>query len=102
MLSDLDRAGCLEGARVIWSQWDGYLHDERGRALRAQLSERGIPVENAHTLGHVSIPDLKRLAAALAPKALVPIHTFAAQRFPDHFGSVVSIKEDKQLWPVAA
>lgn len=29
MLSDLDRAECLEGAVAVWSQWDGYLKQKR-------------------------------------------------------------------------
>ena len=86
MLRDLDRAACLTGAHAIWSQWDGYLKQPRGEALLADLAARGIPLSQAHTSGHASIPDLKRLAAAVAPKVLVPIHTFEAGRFPELFG----------------
>lgn len=89
MLGDLDRASCLAGAHAVWSQWDGYLGQERGRALQAQLTERGIPLTSAHTSGHASIPDLKRLAAAINPRLLVPVHTFEAHRFPEHFGPAV-------------
>lgn len=102
MLRDLDRADCLSGARAIWSQWDGYLKQERGTALLAQLTERGIPVEHAHTSGHASIADLKRLAAALNPKVLVPIHTFEPGRFPDLFGSAVAVQDDGRWFEVAA
>lgn len=98
MLRDLDRAGCLSGSRAIWSQWDGYLKAPRGEALLGQLAERGIPLDHVHTSGHASIPDLKRLAAAIAPKTLVPIHTFEASRFPDLFGAAVSIKNDGEWW----
>jgi ribonuclease J len=40
MLRDLDHAGCLSGARAIWSQWDGYLKQERGVALLTELHAR--------------------------------------------------------------
>lgn len=102
MLRDLDRAGCLSGAHAVWSQWDGYLRQERGLALLEQLTERGIPLGHAHTSGHASLADLQRLAAAIAPKMLVPIHTFEAQRFPEHFGPAVALKADGQWWELAA
>ncbi|GJE19291.1 MBL fold metallo-hydrolase [Methylobacterium marchantiae] len=102
MLRDLDRAECLSGATAIWSQWDGYLAQERGLILQTDLAERGIPLGHAHTSGHASIPDLKRLAEAVAPRRIVPIHTFHADRFPELFGPNVSIKQDGQWWEIAA
>lgn len=101
MLRDLDQAKCLTGALAIWSQWSGYLAQERGKALTAELAVRGIPLEHAHTSGHASIKDLKRLASAVAPKMLVPIHTFAPQAFPEHFNAV-ALKQDGEWWDIAA
>lgn len=98
MLADLVRAG-LSGARAIWSQWDGYLKDERGAAVQAALAAAGVPLEVIHTSGHASIPDLQRLAAAIRPHALVPIHTFAADRFPSLFENVV-VRADGEWWEV--
>ena len=102
MLRDLDHAGCLSSAHAVWSQWDGYLRQERGLALQEQLAERGIPLAHAHTSGHASLADLQRLAAAITPRMLVPIHTFEAQRFPEHFGANVALKADGQRWGLAA
>ncbi|MDH3030138.1 MULTISPECIES: MBL fold metallo-hydrolase [Methylobacterium] len=102
LLPDLDRAGCLAGAQAIWSQWAGYLDQPRGQALAADLAERGIPLAHAHTSGHAGIPDLKRLAAATAPRQLVPVHTFMPERFPALFGANVTIREDGQWWETAA
>ncbi|EKS41336.1 MBL fold metallo-hydrolase [Afipia broomeae] len=99
MLRDLDHANCLSGARAIWSQWDGYLKQERGLALLAELKTRGIPLDHAHTSGHASIPDLKRLAEAIQPKMLVPIHTYEPEQFPAHF-QAVSLKNDGEWWDV--
>jgi ribonuclease J len=101
MLADLDKAGCLQGAHAVWSQWDGYLKNPSGHDLLAALAERHISLSEAHTSGHASIIDLKRLAAAIAPKALVPIHTFEAKRFPEYFSDVV-LKQDGEWWEVAA
>ncbi len=99
MLRDLERARALKGARVIWSQWEGYLTEGSGAKLKADCDARGIPFEIIHTSGHASIADLKRLAAAVAPKALVPIHTFGAERFPELFENVV-LRDDGEWWEV--
>ena len=88
LLPDLDRAGGLRGAAAIWSQWAGYLDEPRGRALQAELAARNIPLHHAHTSGHASIADLKRLAAAIAPRRLVPIHTFHPEAYAEHFANV--------------
>lgn len=40
MLADLVRAGCLSGARAIWSQWDGYRRTNAGRRYRPPLGRR--------------------------------------------------------------
>jgi ribonuclease J len=95
MLRDLERAKALAGARVIWSQWEGYLQEGGGARLKADCEFRRIPFEVIHTSGHASISDLKRLAAAVNPKALVPIHTFEAERFPELFENVI-LRQDRE------
>ena len=97
MLADLERANCLANARAIWSQWDGYLENGQGSALRKKFEAQGIPMKVVHTSGHASIPDLKRLAIALNPKMIVPIHTFHGARFPELFENVV-VQEDGNWW----
>jgi ribonuclease J len=91
MLGDLERAGALTGARVIWSQWEGYLAERSGAQLKINCASRGIPFEIIHTSGHAS--------AAVNPTALVPIHTFEAERFPALFDNVV-LRQDGQWWDV--
>jgi ribonuclease J len=88
MMEDLARADALAGAGMIWSQWEGYLADGAGAKLKADCEARGIPFESIHTSGHASIPDLKRLAAAVAPRQLIPIHTFGREQFPALFDNV--------------
>lgn len=81
MLQDLERANALTGARVFWSQWDGYLQDGAGQKFKQECAARRIPFASIHTSGHASPGDLKRLAAAVAPKRLIPIHTLNAFAF---------------------
>jgi len=98
MMSDLAQADALTGARVFWSQWDGYLADgQAGAALKADCERRGIPFETVHTSGHASPTDLKRLAAAVAAKRLVPIHTFERLRFPDLFSNLELVDDGEWI-----
>ena len=93
MLRDLERAKALTGARVIWSQWDGYLKEGSGAQLKADCEARGIPFEIIHTSGHASLRDLKRLAAAVAPKAWCRSTRSRRQRFPELFEKVVLVND---------
>jgi ribonuclease J len=97
MMRDLDQAKALSGASVFWSQWDGYLSDGAGAALKADCERRGIPFESVHTSGHASPGDLKRLAAAVAPKRLIPIHTFERDQFPRLFDNVTLVDDGNWL-----
>ncbi|MBI5318865.1 MBL fold metallo-hydrolase [Bradyrhizobium sp.] len=97
MMRDLERADALSGARVIWSQWDGYLADGAGARLKNECETRNIPFETIHTSGHASVPDLKRLAAAIAPGRLIPIHTFGREAFPGLFDNVMLAEDGEWI-----
>ncbi len=50
MTIDLEKADCLEGARVIYSMWPGYL--ERGKLdLRNWCKEQQMDFDIVHTSG---------------------------------------------------
>ncbi len=97
MMTDLDEATCLEGASFIYSQWAGYLEQGVYASMEAWLSGRGIKMRHIHTSGHASPNDLKRFAKALAPRALVPIHSFAPERFREMFDNVI-LRRDGDWW----
>lgn len=97
MMSDLDRTGALSGAKLFWSQWEGYLSDGAGAALKVDCVSRGLPFEVIHTSGHASPGDLKRLAVAVSPKRLIPIHTFARDRFPQLFENVMLVGDGEWI-----
>lgn len=99
MMPDLDAANCLDGASFIYSQWVGYLVQGVYASMEAWLSGRGIKMRHIHTSGHASPNDLKRFAKALAPRALVPIHSFAPERFGGMFDSVTP-RRDGKWWMV--
>ena len=90
MLHDIDlMPGAWDGARMIWSQWERLSAEPRQPGFQAKLAERGVTLEVIHTSGHASIVDLKRLAEAMAPDVLVPVHTFEGDRYHGVFGAKV-------------
>ena len=99
MMRDRGVADALEGAELSYSMWDGYLKESGPRRVIKWLEGHGIPWQVIHTSGHASVTDLKRFSAALAPRRLVPIHSFETGRFTEYFDNVVQ-KDDGTWWEV--
>ena len=99
MATELEAANCLSGAHAVWSLWPGYLDDASGVALRSFLEVRNIPLSMHHSSGHAFIPDLQRLVESLAPRRVVPIHSFATDRFAELFPRVDQHR-DGSWWDV--
>lgn len=93
------KAGALDNATLIWSLWAGYLAEPSSERLRSFLADQHIPMVQHHTSGHASVRDLKRLATAIDPGRLVPIHSFGPDQFVDHFSNVTP-KDDGLWWDV--
>jgi ribonuclease J len=68
-------------------------------SIAAWLKQHGIGITQIHTSGHASPKDLKRFAEALAPRALIPIHSFATEKYGDLFPNVV-YRDDGEWWDV--
>lgn len=99
MTGDLERAECLEKAKLIYSLWSGYLKDGRYQWFIDWLDNHHIPIISCHTSGHASLPDLQKLASAVSAKRLVPIHTFEPDSYKLFFDNVEQ-KEDGEVWSV--
>lgn len=99
MMTDLETADVLAGSSFIYSQWLGYLESGTYQAVENWLCQHGIPMSHIHTSGHASPVDLRRFATALAPKAVVPIHSFAPEKYSQMFENVV-YREDGEWWEV--
>jgi len=100
MQRDLEKAKCLQGARLIYSLWPGYLQRAGLRSFHEWLQKSGIRLVHCHTSGHASPRALQRFAKAIAPKMLIPIHSFEAKRFKEFFDNVER-KKDGEWWEVA-
>jgi ribonuclease J len=99
MMNDLEKADVLAKSSFIYSQWLGYLESGAYQRMQSWLHRLGIQVSHIHTSGHASPFDLKRFAKALAPKSIVPIHSFAPQKYAELFSDVV-YRNDGEWWEV--
>lgn len=43
--------------------------------------------------GHATLTDLKRLAAAMSPDGVIPVHSFHPEQFESHFPKVKRLKD---------
>ncbi len=99
MSRELDQPDLLDQARVVWSMWPGYLKNDSGQRFENWLKARGIALVIHHSSGHAYVPDLRRLVDALAPERVVPIHSFAGDRFEEFFPRVER-RADGEWWDV--
>ena len=84
---------------VIYSQWLGYLdgtHPEYfgSDKIAACRSDPAVNFVYAHTSGHAPVEDLQKMAAALNPRILVPIHT----EYGEEFSQVICERSHTQRW----
>jgi len=83
---------------VIYSQWLGYLdgsHPEYfgSDRISAYRNDPEVSFVYAHSSGHAPLKDLQKLAAALKPKMLLPIHTEDAEGFRSNFENVTTLTD---------
>lgn len=97
MCRDLERDGCLAGARVICSIWGGLLKKERLQWFSDWLTRHDVPLDHCHTSGHAAVEDLQRLRNAFEGTPVVPVHTEHPGRFEELFGNVLEC-EDGVWW----
>jgi len=85
--------------KAVWSMWEGYMQTSSGERTLGLLADNGVELVTVRTSGHASVADLRRLADAIDPVRLVPVHSEAASRFPELFDSV-EVHVDSEWWEV--
>lgn len=103
MVRDFDRAGLgfTPNDAYAFSNWSGYLDPQDANSGWAQAEAAGAKTVKLHTLGHASPIDLARFAAAIAPKALVPVHGLSWDA-PGIDLPLIKRLADGERWIVAA
>ena len=86
----LPKLGASGGAKAIYSMWHGYLE----RTDLAQfLESHDIELMEIHTSGHAYVEDLKKLASAMNPRHLVPIHTFSPYQYGSIYDNIIQLND---------
>jgi ribonuclease J len=88
LMTDLEAAGCLRGARLIFSMWLGYLEYEKANPVLEWLEKHGIPLDRCHASRHAAVIELIRLRETFATAAVTPIRSPQVGRFDELFGGV--------------
>lgn len=79
----------LQGGSIIYSLWPGYLERDCND-LRQWAEERGLNFHLVHSSGHAHPDDLRRMAEALKPVRLMPIHTAHPGRYQQIYPAIQS------------
>lgn len=72
--------------------WRGYL--ERS-GLGGFLKSHDVEMIEIHTSGHAYVSQMKRLADALKPRQIIPIHTFYPEKYAEIFPNVIQLKDSE-------
>ena len=93
MKYDLEHIPNIEGGNLIYSMWHGYEKKKGTKEFIDYLKGRNFTVNHIHSSGHADLPTLEKMVNAVAPKKLVPIHTFNRSDYKNIFN--VPVKELK-------
>jgi len=86
----------LKDATWVYSMWPGYFQTSKPlNKLRSYFQEKTVRIEYLHTGGHASIQDLTKLAKALNPSTLIPIHSHHSEKYMDLFPNVTILDDAK-------
>lgn len=97
MYRDLQRAKCIEGARLVSSLWSGYVH--RSHDVLEQMEQAGIKRFHVHTSGHATVEELQMFVDAFPNSRIVPIHLEDREGF-GRLSSKVEPRNDHEWWEV--
>lgn len=92
----IERNVDLTGSVWAYSIWIGYLSRSVPlRRLERWAEIHNIPIRFIHTSGHAKLFDLEKLASALSPNALIPIHSFHVEQFDRYFQNVKLLQDNE-------
>ena len=93
-MTDIKRFINLDGATWIYSMWPGYFDRSPSlQKLKTFLQESNVEYQYLHTSGHARLEDMKEFVDKLKPKAIIPIHSFHTDQFPEHFTNVKVVND---------
>jgi ribonuclease J len=95
LLRDFTNKGVVVETDDAWvfSMWSGYLKTPEYEEVRRTFESAGATFAQIHTSGHASRDDLEEFARRIAPRHLVPIHSFNWDEHIDGFSNVRSLRD---------
>jgi ribonuclease J len=81
------------GDAWVFSMWSGYLKTPEYEEVRRTFESAGATLVAIHTSGHASPDDLDVFAARMAPRYLVPIHSFTWDDHVERFSNVRRLRD---------
>ena len=88
----LKSEGMLQGSKIIYSMWDGYLKND------SFWSDNKVPLVKIHCSGHAYKQELIKIVEAMNPKRVIPNHTFHPDQFTGLFGKRALLLDDGQVF----
>ena len=99
-MADSDFGGTLpNAARCLYSRWTGYLEQPEWKSTKAKLEDLGGDLIEVHTSGHIYADDIINFVGQINAKAVIPIHTFEAERFASLISNV-ELLNDREAFGV--
>jgi ribonuclease J len=83
LLRDILKPLKVRDVDFIWSVWLGYRN--KNKELVKWLNDNQIPLYFAHTSGHADVESLQKIVKSVSPKAIIPVHTEAPEKFEEVF-----------------
>jgi ribonuclease J len=81
----------LNQAKFIYSMWAGYL--EKDDYYFKFCEKFQVELLKIHVSGHAYLDALQKLAKAINPRVLIPVHTLSGDNFSDYFDNVLRIND---------
>jgi ribonuclease J len=95
LLRDLTAKGLGLDRQDSWvfSMWSGYMNTPEYQRLHADFAASGANLAQIHTSGHACRHDLQEFARKVAPRHLVPIHSFTWDQHLQGFENVTRLRD---------
>ncbi len=97
MRIDLGRI-IADSGNLIYSMWEGYKESTETKQFIDWLKSKNFTIYDIHTSGHADISTLKEFADILAPKSILPIHTFHKKDYKKIFSqNIIELNDNETL-----
>lgn len=77
----------------LYSRWSGYLEKPDWQQTKSKIEEAAGELIKVHTSGHILSEDIISFVSAVAPKTVIPVHTFEPEEFGRRLANVTLLSD---------